>query len=280
MVNASKNKNSIDKIQKELAKCNKKVLKNSRFIKRELEGVSDEKALAKLKNAGKKAIGHGTMISYVNQYEKSLDALSDKSKNKKYDNLRLEGNLMDNMLQWHILRRKIMEESNVHAQDMKDYEKTIELDGDKKTYKKMRKYRKNLGKTREYVKSVDPMPIKFGESVKDIVQLGREKGEDVPVDFNVNKAKEVRIENFADRDIQKYDGDSYIISQENEKGRRNKSTTQVLGNIEKAEAYNRKIEKEILEKERLEKEKREKEKAEKEKLEKERKESHVKGKVL
>ena len=91
--------------------------KHIRFVNTELGGnQATANPFKNIYRAAKVVGGRGTMKYYVGRHDRHMDIIASKSKRSKFVDERLGGNLTDEMLHWHMLRRELMEETKVrHA---------------------------------------------------------------------------------------------------------------------------------------------------------------------
>lgn len=185
MTNPTHNASLIKSVCKDLAKYNKQLKKETTFVCRELEGTAHQHGF--LKNVGKVlriVVGKAPLVYYQERHNKHMDILQEKSSNKKYSELRLNGNIADEMFRWHVLRREIMEDTTSSNETTDGHIKIIEdlqassatsstaktiLDGVKKV---LQGKKKDYQDVRETVKNVDPCAAEFGVPVKDMILNG------------------------------------------------------------------------------------------------------------
>lgn len=185
MTNPTHNASLIKSVCKDLAKYNKQLKKETTFVCRELEGTANQHGF--LKNVGKVlriVVGKAPLVYYQERHNKHMDILQEKSSNKKYSELRLNGNIADEMFRWHVLRREIMEDTTSSNETTDGHIKIIEdlqassatsstaktiLDGVKKV---LQGKKKDYQDVRETVKNVDPCAAEFGVPVKDMILNG------------------------------------------------------------------------------------------------------------
>lgn len=185
MTNPTHNAALIKSVCKDLAKYNKQLKKETTFVCRELEGTAHQHGF--LKNVGKVLriiVGKAPLVYYQERHNKHMDILQEKSSNKKYSELRLNGNIADEMFRWHVLRREIMEDTTSSNETTDGHIKIIEdlqassatsstaktiLDGVKKV---LQGKKKDYQDVRETVKNVDPCAAEFGVPVKDMILNG------------------------------------------------------------------------------------------------------------
>ena len=185
MTNPTRNASLIKSVCKDLAKYNKQLKKETTFVCRELEGTAHQHGF--LKNVGKVlriVVGKAPLVYYQERHNKHMDILQEKSSNKKYSELRLNGNIADEMFRWHVLRREIMEDTTSSNETTDGHIKIIEdlqassatsstaktiLDGVKKV---LQGKKKDYQDVRETVKNVDPCAAEFGVPVKDMILNG------------------------------------------------------------------------------------------------------------
>lgn len=185
MTNPTHNASLIKSVCKELAKYNKQLKKDTAFVCRELEGTAHQHGF--LKNVGKFlriVVGKAPLVYYQERHNKHMDILQSKSNNKKYSELRLNGNIADEMFRWHVLRREIMEDTTSSNKTTDGHIKIIEdlqassatsstartiLDGVKKVLQGKKQDYQNV---RETVKNIDPCAAEFGIPVKDMIING------------------------------------------------------------------------------------------------------------
>lgn len=185
MTNPTRNASLIKSVCKDLAKYNKQLKKETIFVCRELEGTAHQHGF--LKNVGKTlriVVGKAPLVYYQERHNKHMDILQEKSSNKKYSELRLNGNIADEMFRWHVLRREIMEDTTSSNETTDGHIKIIEdlqassatsstaktiLDGVKKV---LQGKKKDYQDVRETVKNVDPCAAEFGVPVKDMILNG------------------------------------------------------------------------------------------------------------
>lgn len=185
MTNPTHNASLIKSVCKDLAKYNKQLKKETTFVCRELEGTAHQHGF--LKNVGKVLriiVGKAPLVYYQERHNKHMDILQNKSSNKKYSELRLNGNIADEMFRWHVLRREIMEDTTSSNKTTDGHIKIIEdlqassatsstaktiLDGVKKVLQGKKNDYQNV---RETVKNIDPCAAEFGIPVKDMILNG------------------------------------------------------------------------------------------------------------
>ena len=185
MTNPTHNAALIKSVCKDLAKYNKQLKKETTFVCRELEGTAHQHGF--LKNVGKVLriiVGKAPLVYYQERHNKHMDILQNKSSNKKYSELRLNGNIADEMFRWHVLRREIMEDTTSSNKTTDGHIKIIEdlqassatsstaktiLDGVKKVLQGKKNDYQNV---RETVKNIDPCAAEFGIPVKDMILNG------------------------------------------------------------------------------------------------------------
>ncbi len=185
MTNPTHNASLIKSVCKDLAKYNKQLKKETTFVCRELEGTAHQHGF--LKKVGKTlriVVGKAPLVYYQERHNKHMDILQDKSRNKKYTELRLNGNIADEMYRWHVLRREIMEDTTSSNETTDGHIKIIEdlqassatsstartILGDVK--KVLQGKKKDYQNVRETVKNVDPCAAEFGVPVKDMILNG------------------------------------------------------------------------------------------------------------
>lgn len=232
MTNPTHNAESIKSVCKELSKYNKKIKDETTFVCRELEGTANERGF--LKNVGKVlrvVTGKAPLVYYQERHNKHMDILQEKSNNKKYSELRLNGDIYDEMFNWHIVRRAIMEETKSSNLTTDSHIKLIEelqaksdtsstaktiLDGVKKV---LQDKKKDYQDVRETVKNVDPCAAEFGMAAKDLYLHGY----NVPIERD-KKPHNVTIQTNADRNLpnnQGYKGNTTVIVDQYGNNKRN-----------------------------------------------------------
>lgn len=222
MTNPTHNADSIKSVCKQLAKYNKKIKDETKFVSRELEGTANEHGFLKTIRKGLRIVtGKAPLVYYQERHNKHMDILQEKSNNKKYTELRLNGDIYDEMFNWHIVRRAIMEETKSSNLTTDSHIKLIEdlqaksdtsstakdiLDGVKKALESKKEDYQNV---RETVKSIDPCAAEFGMAAKDLYLHGY----NVPIERD-KKPHNVTIQTNADRNLpnnQGYKGDTTVI---------------------------------------------------------------------
>ncbi len=225
LTNPTRNAGKIKDICKQIAKYNKQLKKETTFVCRELEGTANQRGF--LKNVGKVlriVVGKAPLVYYQERHNKHMDILQEKSSNKKYSELRLDGNIADEMFQWHLIRRKIIEDAKVTTakanNDIANINRQINnLGSDAKkgsTVSVLESVRKILENNRDNTQSVsdsvrlvDPCSAEYGPAAKDIVK----NNESIPqYQSRRNQPTEVVIDVAANQKTGDYHGGTTVIT--------------------------------------------------------------------
>ena len=124
----------------------------------------------------------------------------------------MDGNLQDEMFHWHILRRKLIEDSKQRQASAASRQATATSSGLKSVAKWFGEDVARAQKLESTVRNIDPESARFGEVAKDIVKSGN----DVTFDMSGKTEKEVIIAKRAERSsfggTGIYNGESAVVS--------------------------------------------------------------------
>lgn len=168
MVNPDRNMDAIQQVRKEIKKQEKLIKKYSEFISRELEGrtIGKNGILKKIATGLRFVTGKLPLVYYQQQHDKYFDILQNKSNNKKYTDMRVDGNVYQEMIYWHQLRRDIKNDLSERYANAERYALEASKKGAAKVAQWFKDTQVDVTKLRQDISEVDPCPIELGALTK------------------------------------------------------------------------------------------------------------------
>ena len=163
-----RNKERIKQLRKEIKEQEKLIKKDSEFISRELEGraIGKNGILKKIATGLRFVTGKLPLVYYQQQHDKYFDILQYKTNNKKYTDMRVDGNVYQEMFYWHLLRRDLKNDLRQRYANAERYAEQARKKGAVEVAEWFEQTQKKVTKLRQDISEINPCGMELGVMAK------------------------------------------------------------------------------------------------------------------